>query len=94
MIEWTERATRQLDQAHDYIALFNSADVAARVINQIVASIQVLASFPLAGRAGRVRGTRELVIANTPFIAAYAIEQDRIVILALYHGAQQWPEVL
>jgi plasmid stabilization system protein ParE len=34
------------------------------------------------------------VIANTPFIAAYAIEQARIVILAIYHGAQRWPEVL
>jgi plasmid stabilization system protein ParE len=47
----------------------------------------------MAGRSGRVRGTRELVISNTPFIAAYAIDQDRIVVLAVYHGAQQWPEV-
>jgi addiction module RelE/StbE family toxin len=94
MIEWTELATRQLDQAHDYIALSNSDDVAARVTSQIVASIQLLASFPMSGRTGRVRGTRELVIANTPFIAAYAIERDRIMILAIYHGAQKWPEVL
>jgi len=94
MIEWTELAIRQLDQAHDYIALSNSDDIAARVTSQIVASIQLLASFPMAGRTGRVRGTRELVIANTPFIAAYAIERDRIMILAIYHGAQKWPEVL
>ena len=94
MIEWTELATRQLDQAHDYIALSNSDDIAARVTSQIVASIQLLASFPMAGRTGRVRGTRELVIANTSFIAAYAIERDRIMILAIYHGAQKWPEVL
>ena len=94
MIEWTELAIRQLDQAHDYIAFSNSEDIAARVTNQIVASIQVLATFPMAGRAGRVHGTRELVIANTPFIAAYAIGRDRIMILAIYHGAQKWPEVL
>jgi len=37
--------------------------------------------------------TRELVISNNPFIAAYTIEKTRIVILALYHGAQPWPEV-
>lgn len=48
----------------------------------------------MSGRPGRVPGIRELVISNTPFIAAYAIENDRIVILAVYHGAQQWPEVL
>jgi len=27
-----------------------------------------------------------------PFIAAYTIQPDRIVILALYHGAQKWPD--
>lgn len=93
MIEWTEQATRQLDQAHDYIALSNSEEVAARVTMQIVTTVQQLASFPMSGRAGRVPGTRELVVANTPFIAAYAILKARIVILAVYHGAQQWPQV-
>jgi toxin ParE1/3/4 len=93
MIEWTEQATRQLDQAHDYIALSNAEDVAARVTMQIVTAVQQLASFPMSGRAGRVPGTRELVIANTPFIVAYAIQKSRIVILAVYHGAQPWPEV-
>lgn len=92
MIEWTEQAVRQLDQAHDFIALSNSEGVAARGVNQIVPSIQHLAALPTAGRPGRVRGTRELVISNTPFIAAYVIANDRVVILAIYHGAQRWPE--
>ncbi|MGA2966744.1 MAG: type II toxin-antitoxin system RelE/ParE family toxin [Terriglobales bacterium] len=73
MIEWTEQAARQLDQAHDYIALSNSEEVAARIAMRIVASVQRLATFPMAGRSGRVPGIRELVISNTPFIAAYAI---------------------
>jgi toxin ParE1/3/4 len=93
MIEWTEQATRQLDQAHDAIALSNSEEVAVRITMQIVTTVQQLAAFPMSGRAGRVPGTRELVIAKTPFIAAYAIYEARIVILAVYHGAQRWPEV-
>jgi toxin ParE1/3/4 len=93
-IEWTEQATWQLDQAHDYIALSNSEDVAARVTTQIVTTIQQLATFPMSGRSGRIPRTRELVISNTPFIAAYTLDHDRIVILAIYHGAQQWPEAL
>jgi toxin ParE1/3/4 len=93
MIEWTEQATRQLDQAYDYIALSNSEPVAARITMQIVTSVQQLAAFPMSGRAGRVPGTRELVISNTPFVAAYSVDHDRIVILAVYHGARQWPEV-
>ncbi|MGA8215723.1 MAG: type II toxin-antitoxin system RelE/ParE family toxin [Candidatus Sulfotelmatobacter sp.] len=93
MIEWTEQATRQLDQAYDYIALSNSEAVAARITMQIVTSVQQLAAFPMSGRSGRVAGTRELVISNTPFVAAYSVDHDRIVILAVYHGAQKWPEV-
>ncbi len=94
MIEWTEQAIQQLDQAQDYIALSNSADVAARIVMQVVASIQQLATFPMSGRKGRVPGTRELVISSTPFIAAYAIKGSRILILAIYLGAQRWPEIL
>jgi toxin ParE1/3/4 len=92
MIEWTEQATRQLDQTHDYVARSNSEEVADRIVQQVVSSVQQLATFPMSGRAGRVPGTRELVIPNTPFIAAYTIEKARIVILAVYHGAQRWPE--
>ena len=78
--------------AHDYITLSNSEEVANRIATQIAATIQQLASFPMSGRSGRVIGSRELAISNTPFIAAYAIDHDRIVILAIYHGAQQWPD--
>jgi toxin ParE1/3/4 len=91
MIEWTDQAARQLDQAHDFIALSNSEEVAARITMLIVTSVQQLAAFPMSGRPGRVPNTRELVISNAPFIAAYTIDNDRIVILAIYHGAQQWP---
>jgi toxin ParE1/3/4 len=93
MIEWTEQAIRHLDQAHDFITLSNSEGVAARVIMHIATSVQQLATFPMSGRPGRIPGTRELVISNSPFVVAYSIEKERIVILALYHGAQQWPEV-
>jgi toxin ParE1/3/4 len=93
MIEWTEHATRQLDQAQDYIALSNSKEIAAQITMHIVVSVQQLAIFPMSGRTGCVPATRELVISNSPFVVAYRIEKERIVILAIYHGAQQWPEV-
>jgi len=92
VIEWTEQAIRQLDHAHDYIALSNSEKVASRITMHIATSVQRLAMFPMSGRPGRVAGTRELVISNTPFIVAYAVEDDRVVVLAVYHGAKQWPE--
>lgn len=94
MIEWTKQAVRQLEQARDYIALSNSEDVADEMALHIVQHVQQLDHFPMSGRTGRVTGTRELVIANTPFIAAYTIDQHRIVVLAIYHAAQRWPDVL
>ena len=94
MIDWTEQAVRHLEQAHDYIALTNSADVAEEITLRILASVEQLAAFPLSGRPGRVAGTRELVIPSTSFLAAYKVEQNRIVVLAIYHGALKWPEEL
>ena len=93
MIEWSEHALRQLDQAYDFIALSNGEEVADRIRMQIYTSIEQLDAYPMLGRQGRVRGTRELVIVRTPYLAAYEIQKGHIYILAIYHGAQPWPEV-
>ncbi len=94
MIEWTKQAVIQLEQARDYIALSNSEDTADKIAFRIVRHVEQLDPFPMSGRTGRVAGTRELVIPNTPFIVAYTIDQHRLMVLAVYHGAQRWPEVL
>jgi hypothetical protein len=40
----------------------------------------------------QVKGTRELVISRTPFIAVYRLLGTQgIEVLRLMHGAQQWP---
>jgi addiction module RelE/StbE family toxin len=92
MIQWTDGATKDLDHAYDYIAQNNSEAVAERVRYRIVEAVQQLDAFPMSGRTGRVTETRELVIPETPFIAVYTINVERILILAVYHGAQRWPE--
>jgi addiction module RelE/StbE family toxin len=92
MIEWTDHSLQQLDHAHDYIALSNSESVAERITMLMVSSVQQLENFPMSGRAGRVRGTRELVIPQTPFLVVYTLEHGQITVLAIYHGAQRWPE--
>lgn len=94
MIEWTEGALEQLDWAREYIALSNNEEIARRVIDRILSSVEQLARFPMSGRPGRVSGTRELVISKTPFIAAYTLRKTKIVVLAIYHGAQRWPKEL
>ncbi|WP_372353143.1 type II toxin-antitoxin system RelE/ParE family toxin [Pararhizobium sp. YC-54] len=39
-----------------------------------------------------MKGTRELVVPGTPYIAAYRVGETQIEILFVQHGARQWPE--
>jgi toxin ParE1/3/4 len=58
---------------------------------RIIDQIQLLTQFPQLGRLGRVTGTRELVISETPFVVAYRIGADAVRVLRILHGAQRWP---
>ncbi len=90
-IEWTEPARRDLREIYLYIAQDNP--YAARNLQaQIRERVTLLQENPHLGRLGRIDGTRELVMANSPYILPYRIRQDRIEILAVYHGARIWPK--
>lgn len=90
-IRWTTPALRDLEAIGDFIARDKPA-AAARIVNAILDGSEALATHPHIGRAGRVPGTRELVIPNTPFVAPYRVRGDEIEVLAVFHGARQWPE--
>jgi toxin ParE1/3/4 len=87
----TPRAKRRLDEIVVYIAEDN-AEAALAVRDRILQALQRLRDHPELGRPGRVRGTRELPIAKTRYIAVYRIDEQRVDVLDVRHGAQQWPE--
>lgn len=89
-VEWTEPAKRDKDALIDYIAKDNPLAAVGQG-DEITQQIGRLADFPKIGRAGRLRGTRELVINRTPYIVAYRIKGETVYILRVLHGAQQWP---
>ncbi|NTE90175.1 type II toxin-antitoxin system RelE/ParE family toxin, partial [Agrobacterium rubi] len=60
-IRWTVRALQRLDEIGAYIEQ-EDPDAAARVVARIVASVDMLAEHPTAGRIGRITGTREVVL--------------------------------
>ncbi|MGE7367549.1 type II toxin-antitoxin system RelE/ParE family toxin [Neorhizobium sp. NPDC001467] len=37
-------------------------------------------------------GTRELVVAGTPYIVAYCVKNNRVEVLFVQHGARLWPD--
>ena len=89
-VEWRPRATEDLDEIVDHIAV-ESPNTALIVLDRIKRRIAMLADQPLLGRPGRVSGTRELVINRTPYLAAYRVMDERVVILNIVHGARRWP---
>lgn len=58
-------------------------------VDGLRARFEVLTEHPAAGRAGRIRGTRELVLA--PFVVIYVIARETILVQRVLHGSQQWP---
>ena len=91
-IRWAKDAVRQLAAAHEYVAA-DSPKAADRLLLRIVNSVSALASYPHAGREGRVRNTRELVIPATPCIVACRIKRRAAIqVLALLHAKRKWPK--
>ena len=92
-VEWTTQATVTLYEILDYIAA-DSPSAAITVSRAIREQAGQLAEFPQIGRVGRVRGSRELVVSGTPYVLAYRVEAEAVVIVRILHGAQRWPRKL
>jgi addiction module RelE/StbE family toxin len=92
-IRWTRRALRRLDQIGAYI-FHDSPAAAANVVARIVSAVDALADHPEMGRTGRIPGTRELPLADIPYVVPYRVAGNDIEILTIMHTSQQWPKDL
>lgn len=90
-VAWTRPALQDLEEIQDYIAEKRPA-AAHRLTSRIFSQTnRLLSENPEIGRVGRVAGTRELVVAHTPYIVVYRVK-ERVQILAVIHGAREWPD--
>jgi toxin ParE1/3/4 len=85
-----EAAAADLDRIFTWIATDNP-QAAIEVVSRIGKRVNLLAIPGLShmGRPGLVAGTRELV--EPPYVIVYEVheEQDEMVVLAIFHGAQE-----
>jgi toxin ParE1/3/4 len=88
-VRWTPRASRDLSDIHASLAERDPA-AALAVARTIRAQAEALGAHPLMGHAGRVKGTRELVLAGYPYAIAYRVARERVEILAVRHRARRW----
>jgi toxin ParE1/3/4 len=93
-VVWLDEALADLDRNLDYIEQESPQGALTMVLAIRLGADVLLREFPNAGRAGRRRGTRELVIASTPFIVVYRarVRPSRVEILRVLHGKQKWPD--
>ncbi len=89
-VKWLRKALQNLQQAYDYIAE-DDPDAAAKVILKMQAGVNQLEEFPMLGYVGRVQGTRELVMANTPYVVIYRVKGNMVQILRVLHHSKRYP---
>jgi toxin ParE1/3/4 len=90
---WSRRAIRHLAALRAYIEK-DSEPNAALVAERILDAVDLLRTQPEMGCPGRVLGTRELVVPDTPYIIPYRSRQHRLELIAVFHGRQKWPQKL
>ena len=90
IVRYARQAIADLEEARAYIAA-ERPETAEAMAQRIRSAIEGLRQSPERGRPGRVPGTRELVVARTPFVVPYRIAGREIQVLAVLHGARAWP---
>lgn len=73
----------------DYVA--QDAPLAALELDELIElKAEQLLERPQLYRAGRKRGTREMVV-HPHYIVIYRVSKDLVEILRVKHSARQWP---
>ena len=90
-VKWLRKALKNLEQTYGYVAQTN-IDAAIAIVLRIQAATDQLSEFPMMGRPGRVDSTRELVIANTPYIVIYRVKGSAVEILRVLHASRKYPD--
>jgi len=91
-VKWLRAALRDLDLQMDHITL-DDPEMAMNVYAEIRKRSADLAHFPEVGRAGRIPGTRELVLTNYPYLLPYRVRNGAVEILRVFHTSQKPPAV-
>jgi len=92
-LRWLRSGSVSLRHHVKFIAAENPI-AAARVRRRIGSAVLRLLDFPESGRVGQVPGTRELIVANLPYIVLYRVSGDVVEILRVFHTSQDLSDPL
>jgi toxin ParE1/3/4 len=90
-VTWSVASARHLQEIVEYIH-GESSGGATNTRRRILQTVARVGQMPLSGRVGRVGGTREAVVPDSPFIVAYQVAKQTVEIVGIWHAARLWPE--
>ncbi|MCP4150867.1 MAG: type II toxin-antitoxin system RelE/ParE family toxin [bacterium] len=91
-VRWTKAASQDLDSIEEYISRDDPGAAILQVIRVIDAVEKSLIESPSIGKPGRCPESREFYISGTPYIVAYRVEDNVLIVLRVIHGARRWPK--
>ena len=86
-------AAQDLADLVDFIAQDN-ARAAENTYRAIVETARKLPQFPALGRAGRHPNTREVKVADLPYLIVYTVGPDAVIVVAIFHTARDLAKVI
>ena len=91
-VTWLRTAAVNLQSEYQWLYERNPT-AAQNFANEVHRLTSLLATNPSMGRAGRVMGTRELVLQNFPYLLPYRVKSGEIQILRVFHTYREPPKV-
>lgn len=90
ILQWSSRASADMDDIETFLEARNPT-AAIRIVDRIAEAVDRLRQFPHLGHDGDLPKTRELMVPGTPYFIVYRTVPAAIEIVAIIHGARQWP---
>lgn len=88
-------AQRQLLDLYDYVAATSSPDVAAGFVDRIVTHCESLRTAPFRGqKRDDIRPGLRITNYRRQTVIAFAIEEDVVAIIGIFHGGRDWETAL
>lgn len=91
-VNWTAAARLQLRDIHSFIGR-SSPQYATKMVDRLTRRSQQIARFPRSGRiVPEANDVNIREVLEGPYRIIYHLLEDEIDIIAVVHGARQWPE--
>lgn len=90
VIQESRRALANLDEIATYYETIQLG-LGFRFAKYYYAQIERLSEMPNIGRAGKVFGTRELILQDFPYLIIYRVKGKYVQILRIFHQQIQYP---